>query len=265
MPFTLTHIAAAIPIKKLTGSILPFTALAIGTMVPDMPIFFNVVSSYSQTHSLTGLFTACLPIGLVMYVIFELLVRTALLELMPWAISQRLGERSTHNAKYLAGIVAALILGAGSHVLWDSFTHHIGWGVDLVPALKTRVVLFGHSHGYYKLLQHGSSVVLLPLMAWWLYRWTKAPYTPPAKPFKCRLMLPLWLKLAGCSIIFVAPAIVALIEAWIQTRSFYYGIGPAARAYGRYLVITSVGFSIMIHLSIWLRGRLSLSHASLNR
>ena len=250
MPFTLTHIAAVVPIKKFTGSWLPFTALALGSMVPDMPMFFGFFGAYPKTHSLPGIFTACLPIGLGMYLVFQLLVRTPLLELMPGAISTRLGARRTHDLKYVAGVVAALIIGSATHVLWDSFTHAYGWGVQQFPALNERFTLFNRSHGIYKLLQHGSSVVFLPLMLWGLFRWSNAPFVAPARPYQSQLGLPLWMKLAGCALLFVAPALWALTEAWLDTRSFYYGIGQAARAFGRYLILTTVSLSLVISAAI---------------
>ncbi len=255
MPFTLTHIAAVVPIKKVTGNWLPFTALAIGSMVPDMPMFLNMSTSYSTTHSLTGIINACLPIGLVLYLIFQVFVRTPLLEVMPDAISSRLGERTRHDVKYLAGVVAALVIGAATHVLWDAFTHRTSWGVQLFPALKQSVVLFNHSHRYYTVLQHGSSVVFLPLMAYGLYLWAKAPFVAPAITYRSRLFLPLWIKLTALFAIFIAPALWALTEAWFRTHSFYFGIGLAARAYGRYLLITVITFSFLIWLFILIRDR----------
>ena len=72
MPFTLTHVAAVVPIKKMTGTWLPFSALAFGSMVPDLPIFFGYFMAYPITHSLTGIFTACVPMGLGIYLLFQL-------------------------------------------------------------------------------------------------------------------------------------------------------------------------------------------------
>jgi len=255
MPFTLTHIAAVVPVKKLTGSALPFTALAIGSVTPDMPMFFNVQSGYSVTHSVPGIITACLPIGIALYVVFQVLVRTALLEIMPFAISTRLGMRERHDLKYMVGVILALVIGAATHVLWDSFTHGGNWGVEQVPVLKKTFTMFERTHRYYKFVQHGSSVVFLPLMAYALYRWATAPFVQPARPYVSQLLLPLWIKLIGCFTIFVTPAIWACWEAWLQTQSFYYGIGNAARSYGRYMVVAAIGFSLLLRVAIWMRHR----------
>lgn len=253
MPFTLTHVAAVVPIKKLSGQWLPFTALALGAMVPDIPMFLKMPVRYVQTHSFEGIFIFCLPMALLLYAVFQLLVRTPLLELMPNSISHRLGERRPHTPGYVLLVAVALTLGAGTHVLWDSFTHAYGLGVELFPALKQHFIMFNRSQGYYKLLQHGSSVVFLPLLAWWLHRWMQTPFISPARPYRSRLFLPSWARLAGCALIFLAPALYACIEAWVQTQSLYWGIGHAARAYGRYLIYTALAVSVALHVLIQLR------------
>lgn len=252
MPFTLTHVAAVVPVKKFSGAWMPFTALAMGSMVPDVPKFFGDFVPYAVTHSFPGILTASLPLGLLLYVVFQVLVRTPMLELMPDAISERLGGRRPHTLKYMAGVVAGLIIGAATHVLWDSFTHPFGWGVNQIPQLHNQFILFDRSHGMYKLLQHGSTVVFLPLLAWGLYRWARAPFTRPPYPYHSQLNLPLWLKLGACTLIFVAPALIALTEAWLNYRSFYYGIGPAARAYGGYVLMAVVAASLAIHMGLWI-------------
>lgn len=250
MPFTLTHVAAVVPVKYVAGG-LSFTALAIGSMVPDLPMFFGMFAAYPKTHSLPGIFTACLPLGLGVYILFQLLVRTPMLELMPDAIRDRLGARRPHDLRYIAVVVLSLIIGAATHVLWDSFTHSTGWGVSQFPQLQTQYVLFGRSYGVYKLLQHGSSIVFLPLLAIALYRWTRTPILSAVHPCQSHLNLPLWVQLAGCTAIFIAPAVWAITEAWLDHRSFYYGIGPAARAYGRYVLLTLLSAALLMQAGLW--------------
>ncbi len=44
----------------------------------------------------------------------------------------------------------------------------------------------------------------------------------------------------------------AVTEAWLDTHSFYYGIGPAARAYGRYILLTIISVSLIMQIGLWL-------------
>ena len=62
---------------------LPLSALAIGSMVPDLPLFLPGASNYQATHSAPGLITADLPLGLACFLAFQLLFKGFLFALMP--------------------------------------------------------------------------------------------------------------------------------------------------------------------------------------
>jgi hypothetical protein len=67
-------------------------------------------------------------------------------------------------------VVAALLAGALTHVLWDSFTHASGHVVAVFPVLRARV-LGGHGPPVFKLLQHASTLIGFGLLALWGRRW----------------------------------------------------------------------------------------------
>lgn len=248
MPFTLTHVIAIVPVKKIpVVSQLSFSALAIGSMIPDAPIFFKFAGTYATTHSLTGIVSACLPLGMLFYALFQCAIRTPLLEIMPRSVAGKLGKRKRHSPGYLAGVALAIVLGAATHVFWDSFTHPSGWGTRMVPALAQSYELFGGRIGGYRLLQHGSSVVFLPLMAYLLWRWARQPGAPAHTSV---LRLSAALKLSLSALVFAAPGLYALGEAWVVTQSAYYGIGFAARNYGTYLAMTTIAGAALIH--VWM-------------
>ncbi|NNF15667.1 MAG: DUF4184 family protein [Gammaproteobacteria bacterium] len=248
MPFTLTHVIAIVPVKKIPVlSRLSFSALAIGSMVPDAPIFFTFASSYETTHSLTGIVSACLPLGLLFYALFQCAIRTPLLEIMPRSVASKLGERKRHSPGYLAGVALAIVLGAATHLFWDSFTHPAGWGTRMVPALAQLYELFGGRIGGYRLFQHGSSVVCLPLMAFLLWRWARQSDGPVHASV---LRLSPLVKLSLSALVFAAPGLYAIAEAWAVTQSVYYGIGFAARNYGTYLAMTTIAGAALIH--VWI-------------
>jgi hypothetical protein len=167
MPFTPTHILAIVPVFYFNRR-LSLIALAIGAMIPDFPLFFPL-SSYDFSHSLFGLLLYCVPMGFIIYLLFESIGKQFIIDLSPrWMRSRLQNYRNTipHFQLYpLLLLALAFIIGAASHVLWDAFTHHWGWGVTLFPYLQHTIELFGFPLPYYKLIQYGSTFIGLPLLA----------------------------------------------------------------------------------------------------
>jgi len=176
MPFTPTHTLAAIPIAWIWSGAGVLPALVIGTMVPDWPLYVPFGPSYGLTHSLAGIAVACLPIGFVIAVYFQLVLKRALLELLPTGYQARLAgyatAKITSAPKLWAASAAAVALGAATHVGWDAFTHRGQWGVALLPMLNERVALTGEfSMPIYSILQHGSTFVGFPIFLLLLALW----------------------------------------------------------------------------------------------
>ena len=166
MPFTPSHVVAVLPLAKLSRYV-PFSAFAIAAMVPDLPLFFPLFD-YSQTHSILGLFTVCLPISLVTFVIFEALLKQPLVALLPPPFTLRAIAPSWDwrhiTSRSVLILMTAIIVGAATHVFWDSFTHAGRWGVHQVPALAKNYSILGVSLAGYKLFQYGSSLLGLPIL-----------------------------------------------------------------------------------------------------
>ena len=183
MPFTPTHVLAILPIAALKRPSLPFSALAIGSMVPDLPLFVPLSPNYGTTHSVPGLITACLPLGLAGFLVFQLLMKRPLFALLPAAIRRRCLSHATRcvepSLKFFACASLAVIVGAGTHLFWDSFTHRGRWGTQVFPQLNSSTLTIGeHPIPGFKLLQYGSTLFGLPcivlLLAAWLARQTPA-------------------------------------------------------------------------------------------
>jgi len=171
MPFTLSHPAAALPLRRLLPW-APLTALAIGSMTPDFPYFVGWDELRFRTHSLPSVATFSIPVGLVTYFAYERWLRAAWCDLLPASVAARVPRSATHS-RWLA-VTGALALGALTHVLWDSFTHEHQPGVELVRALNVVIVeLLGFPVRGYNLLQHGSTLVGLALLARWFHCWLR--------------------------------------------------------------------------------------------
>jgi hypothetical protein len=179
MPFTPAHIAAVLPIAALSRRTLPFSALVIGSMIPDLPLFVPFSPSYVDTHSISGIFTVCTPLGLVCLVIFRCLLKRPLFALLPDAARRRCAHVSRPSIEptvsFFAASAVALVIGAATHIFWDSFTHAGRWGTTVFPILNESRIFFGRVN--LKLcdaLQYACSFVFLPLvfviLAVWLVR-----------------------------------------------------------------------------------------------
>lgn len=189
MPFTGSHPAAVLP---FVGTTLPAAALVIGAMAPDLPYYLPVSTGGVETHSWVGVVTVDLALGLLCFAVWYLLAVPPLLAAASESVRARIPVSALHPlttsgqqlssapaARVLLGVVAVAVgtvIGAATHVLWDSFTHENRWGVSLIPWL-------GEVHGGkpgWQWAQWASGVVGAALIVWWLVRWwRRTPPTPP--------------------------------------------------------------------------------------
>jgi Domain of unknown function (DUF4184) len=185
MPFTVAHAAVVIPGARWLERRGLLAAAIIGSMAPDFGYFLPLRLERWQTHSFPALLSFCLPVGLFTWLLFELLIKPAMIEILPdrWyrPVVQKHDQPLPETARAWLWVVAALLAGAVTHLVWDGFTHESGRGVRLMPELDAPVHFAGREWYLYRLLQHGSSVVgfvlVLMAVAYWMVR-TPAPDAP---------------------------------------------------------------------------------------
>ncbi len=169
VPFTPSHVAAVLPLRGRDGLGLPLAALAAGSMSPDLPYFQPFVNwrlVAASTHSAIGILTWDLLFGLALWIVWRA-GATALHGLAPHPIRRRWQPAAwpaTAGAWLL--VVAAVPLGAVTHVLWDAFTHVGGFGATQIPAIgATYAMPWGPFPGY-RLLQYASGATGLAIVIW---------------------------------------------------------------------------------------------------
>jgi hypothetical protein len=225
MPFTLSHIAAVLPGYRPLTRAHVFTAAVIGSMVPDFGWLVPGAMSRLQTHSIAALFTFSLPVGLMAYWVTLLLIRPAMLEVVPDGAYVRLCAAPavpsiTRPGSWLHA-AAALLLGAVTHLIWDAFTHENARGVRMFPLLTDYgPEMAGHSLHLYRWLQYSSSLLGLALVAMALVLWLRHAPAPAEAPRRRigRHERVVWL---GA---YVLPSL--LIMAWRFTRPGPAGSSP---------------------------------------
>jgi hypothetical protein len=173
VPFTGSHPAAVLPFVRW----LPPSALVIGSMAPDLPYYVPVPVSAGLTHSLLGAGTVDLLLGAAAFLAWQCLIGPAAVALAPESIRARLPERTPGGLRHHLGsargvllAVLALVLGAATHVGWDSFTHGGMWGSDRVPWLRDDA---GPLPGY-EWAQYLSGVVGGAIVGVWGVRWWRS-------------------------------------------------------------------------------------------
>lgn len=176
MPFTLAHPAAVIPVSKLLGKRSSLSALAIGSMIPDIVYFLPLGVNGRVSHSLPALIWFCLPVGLVVYLLFHAFIKRPAAALLPPAVISRFPAHVLDGAWFgpmpLGIVILSLGLGALTHIGWDAFTHGHTDVVARFDFLRAEVGYIGdYPVRLYKVLQHVSSAVGLLSLALWIQAW----------------------------------------------------------------------------------------------
>lgn len=138
MPFTLSHVAAVLPVvgRKHTVRAVP-AAWVIGSMVPDLPWFFTGGRGAAFTHSVPGLVTADLALGLALFTLWRGVLFAPVRDLLPPVVGLRLPTPEPLQRTRWGWACVGIALGAATHLVWDGFTHEGRWGVRQVPWLHT--------------------------------------------------------------------------------------------------------------------------------
>ena len=158
MPYPFAHPAAVLPLARPLGRFGVPSALAIGSIAPDLWYFAPFVERH-DSHSLAGLAWFCLPAGLLIYLLFHLFLKQPLIALL----SPRLHAFTPARlpAAPWHAVLVSLLVGALTHVAWDALTHShdAGWRHNWLQHLSTA----------------GGSLVL----GWWI--WRKLRRAPAAR------------------------------------------------------------------------------------
>jgi uncharacterized protein DUF4184 len=230
MPFTLSHPAAVIPIRKYGV----LSALVVGSMMPDTLYFMPVVGSHDwYGHTLPGIFFYCLPAGLAFLWLFHAFLKGPLISLFP-EVEQRKLQAAAVGFRFapmrrFAALAFSILMGAASHVTWDAFTHTSQFGVQLFPVLRTPVRIPPHSvFSIADLLQLGSSVFGLAVIFFYYRRWLRTAEQSHARihlPASARVILVL-IFAAGV----LAPMIVSAVmnPAFLSFKRMWIGYGAMA-------------------------------------
>ncbi len=182
LPYPIAHPAAIIPLRGILGRYGVVSALVIGCMAPDIRLLApDIDRTYS--HSLYGVLWLCLPISFAAYLVYHLILKRPLFDLLPHAMAARSGHLLRGPLLPCASwtaVLFSLAVGALTHLGWDAFTHEDGLVVASVPLLRGVLgEIYGYRLSVFQMLQHASTLLGTLFVAWWCANWIRrAPACP---------------------------------------------------------------------------------------
>ena len=182
MPFTLSHAAAALPFRRTR---LVISALVFGCFAPDFGYFIPFASRDGIGHTLMGVFEFDIPVAFVALWLFHHYAKEPLAACLPRGARNRvhIGPKSLSikSPSRLAVILLSILMGAATHILWDSFTHDDYWHYHHWHLLGVKVALplFG-PRPWFAIFQYISSALGLLLILIWFVHWYRS--TSPIHP-----------------------------------------------------------------------------------
>jgi len=223
MPYPFAHPAAVLPLARPLGRFGVASALAIGSIAPDLWYFVPFVER-GDSHSVAGLAWFCLPAGLLVYALFHLFLKQPLIALL----SPRL--RAFTPARLPAvpwsAVIVSLLAGTVTHLAWDGLTHSYdeGW-----------------RHNW---LQHASTASGTLVLGWWIWRkLRRAPAAPAALSPLAR---------AATLLAFVAVAALAALHEAAPPAPDLYALRQFLRT-GGLAALEALGAALFIYCLVFQR------------
>lgn len=175
-------------------------SLVVGSLIPDAGYYLPMPDHYKENaHTWLGAVVFGFPVGIVVLLIFYW-AAPEIAFLMPSPHREALAAEIKAPTASLRGAVMAacgIVLGAETHVLWDSFTHQTGWLVEQIPLLQQP--LWGNRLPVYFALQILSSVFGVCLLLYLYDRWIRTGGKQPWIWQRASWRFYVWLAvLTGC-------------------------------------------------------------------
>ena len=210
-----------------------------GCLSPDFEYFLWLAPHGGFGHTWLGVVVADLPLSLLALWLYQSYLKAGVYAVAPGLFPFREEELKTKPvARGLwewAVTVASILLGATTHIVWDSFTHERFWPYAHIAFLRARVPLpFGRVTSVCNVLQYVSSAAGMAVLLVLWARWVEA-MGRPGVPAVRRLGV----------VLAAAAFLVAILR-----------VGAVAHLFGR-LTLTAIGvvtFLTMLVLFVGLIG-----------
>ena len=167
MPFTLAHPSILFPLRWINAKYISFTALVIGSMIPDFEYFLWMRPDAYHSHTLHGIFIFDLPATFLCAFLFHLFIRKPFLFHFPFFKDKYLLPEIDFvdylKKNWLVFTLSALF-GICTHLIWDACSHAQGYFVVRNTFLNGEVSIGGAIIKRCYLVWYLSSIVGLLLV-----------------------------------------------------------------------------------------------------
>ena len=187
MPFTFCHPAIILPLTK--SKKLSTSALIIGSTAPDFEYFLRMDMIRTHSHDLWAIFYFNLPLTILLYLTFQLIVKKPLIINLPYFFHSRFHKYLINNQKILSTkniltVIISAIVGIFSHLFWDSFTHKEGLFEGQLLYLLETITINGKDIIIFQFLQIWSSIIGGLYILFFIYKMPTNQMIFPANWFK---------------------------------------------------------------------------------
>jgi len=167
MPFTPAHPAILLPAHLLPRRYISWTALLIGSMVPDMEYFMFMNPGSRMSHTLYGVVNFNLPVTILLAIAWHQFAGPVLMKAFPFTRKMYTTIHEDYAGwlakNWLVFLISALV-GIFSHLFLDGFCHHTGFMVQRIPYLQEMITVFGFTLRRCYLVWYVASAIGLVMM-----------------------------------------------------------------------------------------------------
>lgn len=146
MPFTPAHPAILLPARVFPKKYFSWTALLIGSMVPDMEYFLFMTPASRISHTLYGIINFNLPVTLLLAMAWHQFAGPVILRALPFfrnfytTIHQ---DYAGWLAKHWHIFLSSALIGIASHLILDGACHREGFIVQRISYLQQPAPVLG--------------------------------------------------------------------------------------------------------------------------
>lgn len=186
MPFTAAHPAIILPLLRFRY--FSATGLVIGSISPDFEYFLKMSVDDTHGHTVAGLIYFDLPVTIFLAWLFHVVVKKNLIGNLPLYFQRRSQALLEYDfVSYIKNngrvFLVSALLGASSHIFWDSFTHNNTYFTRALPFYEgTYVPYDGVKYPLFYALQYISTGLGLTAMVIYILTIKPSPMRVSSTP-----------------------------------------------------------------------------------